>query len=161
MIDNELLKAIQIIAMDGIDRDTSDQWYKHLCRWYSRQFHTPLPQVLDLSHEEVVRTYFEDTLYGIKHGDSDKANEIWAELKLDVTTTEDQREQARLEDDAWADEMLAKIKAEEVKKKAKDVTQEKDLGTLPKGGLTPNLIEEEDSLEMVGEDLSAIPEDPG
>ena len=147
--------------MDGIDRDTSDQWYKHLCRWYSRQFHTPLPQVLDLSHEEVVRTYFEDTLYGIKHGDSDKANEIWAELKLDVTTTEDQREQARLEDDAWADEMLAKIKAEEVKKKAKDVTQEKDLGTLPKGGLTPNLIEEEDSLEMVGEDLSAIPEDPG
>ena len=165
MIESEILKAIQLIALNDVDLDTTEQYYKHICRWYSRQFHTPLPQVMEMAAEEVFRTFFEDSLYNLKHGDMEKAAEVWAELKAKSIVTQEEVEEVEEEDDSWANEMIEKIRVEEEakarKKKNEGPTPRKDTKTSSKRASAPNLIEEDDSFEMVGEDFSAIPDDPG
>ena len=158
-MDGDLLKAIQITALHEIDQGSSEQWYRYLCRWYSREFHTPLPQVEEMSPEEVFRVFFEDSLYNLKHSDNERAEENWLEFKVKAVTPKEILEKIEQEDDDWAAEMLEKVKRDEEKKRKRNeaLTVKKDSQKEVKPAKTPNLIEMEDHFELSGEDLTDIP----
>lgn len=70
------IDAIQLIAAEAVDSDTYDAWYKSICRWYSREFSTPLPQVEEMPEEEIFRVYYEDAFWVLAHGNEEQQNKF-------------------------------------------------------------------------------------
>lgn len=52
-------RSLQILALDAIVRPDWEASYRRVCRWYSRNFHVPLPEVYELPIADVMRDYFE------------------------------------------------------------------------------------------------------
>ena len=158
-MDGDLLKAIQITALHEIDQGSSEQWYKSLCRWYSHEFHTPLPQVEEMSPEEVFRVYFEDSLYNLKHSDNERAEQVWNEFKAKAITPREVLDQIEQDADDWAAEMTEKVQRDEEKKRKQNeaLTAKKDSKKEVETPEIPNLIDIEDKFELSGEDLNEIP----
>ncbi len=52
-------RSLQILALDAIVRPDQEAIYRHMCRWYSKNFHVPLPDVIDLPIADVIREYYE------------------------------------------------------------------------------------------------------
>lgn len=47
------------IAAAAVEEPTFEDWYRSICRWFSKNYHTPLPMVEDLPQEYVILHYFE------------------------------------------------------------------------------------------------------
>ena len=154
MIKAETLQALRVLALYEVDSDTYEAWYKSLCRWYSREFHVPLPQVLEMSDESVLKTYYEDFFYQIKNSNDEGQQEKYNELKSlylkDLTKPSAEDLQEKEDDNEWYQEELQKIKDEETKKvsKSKKLDEESDLN--------PNLQNNVQSTFYQGEDGSPI-----
>jgi hypothetical protein len=153
MLDKDILKAIQIISLKEIEEEKFNQWYNYICRWYSREFATPLEQVLDMADETIIRTYFEDTFYNIYHSDNDKAIQLWDEIKQKIFLSESDQEALEEDDDAFLNEIVEKSQKirEKEKKEVKSTTND----VIPPDD--PNLIKEE-SFQLSGEGIDNIPD---
>lgn len=55
----DFLQSLQIVALEAVLRPDWEATYRHICRWYSTTFHTPLNAVDDLPITEVLTHYFE------------------------------------------------------------------------------------------------------
>ena len=53
-------KALSDIALAGVMNPTEKVFYRRVCRWYSREFATPLRDVETCSPEHVLTHYYED-----------------------------------------------------------------------------------------------------
>lgn len=165
----EFIRALHILALDAVECSDYESWYRSICRWYSREFHTPLKEVLEYSDEFVVKTYFEDNLWRTKNSDTDRAEEIYEDLKYRITTPPEELAELEEEDDEWADEMIAQIN-EELKEKGllKDenkipTKEQQSSGTTREEAdqlakLDPNLKDGE-QYTISGEGIDFIPED--
>jgi hypothetical protein len=72
-MDIETLRRLQILALKAVEQPSWEDFYRKICRWYSKTFYTPLPQVLEMSELEVLRTYYEekyDEIYQVKDKDN-------------------------------------------------------------------------------------------
>lgn len=102
----------QLKAAKALLKDTPDFFYRKICRWYSKSFHTELTKVYDLPYHFVLQHYYEAQL------DKRDYNEVF-----DYTTKEllkifvDREEEANK---AFAAELLKEQEATIAKKKAKD-----------------------------------------
>lgn len=154
-----MLKSIRILAFCEVDNETFEAWYRHICRWYSREFHTPLDKVLEMSEEYILQTYYEDIFYKLKSsttGDNQEAqtqyNEIKSSLIKESRPTDDSKtlsEIAEEEDDEWYQEELARIQQEtDAKSNKKDSKFKKIADKSQK----PNLKDEPQTLFFDGED---------
>lgn len=53
------LQSLQILALDAVLSPDWEASYRHVCRWYSKEFSTPLHTVEDLPIIEVMTHYYE------------------------------------------------------------------------------------------------------
>src|SRR5277367_2319090 len=78
------VQSLRILALDAVLRPDGEAFWRHVCRWYSKTFHTPLHVVEDLPVDVVYQHYYE----GI-YEDLD-AEEL-ARVADDITETEESR----------------------------------------------------------------------
>jgi primosomal protein N' len=62
-------KYLQIKAIDSIFNPTDTYFQRKICRWYSKEFSTPLKQVLSMHFEEVLTHYYENQFETIPNND--------------------------------------------------------------------------------------------
>ena len=122
MITNEILKAIRAIALAKAQEPDYEYSYRKICRWYSREFSTPLEDVLGLDEEHVLQTYFEDTYDRVVNNtDTDEGVEEYETLKADVLGKLEAEQAAQeMADAKWQQDMTEEVmKSEEEAAKAK------------------------------------------
>ena len=106
--DFELLKHIRTLSLNENNEKTFEAWYSNVCRWYSRTFSTPLPQVEEMAPETVLKTYFDDVYYKLVNSEDEKSSELLQKeidsvLKSNIKDEdiEEMEDVAEKEDDEW------------------------------------------------------------
>ena len=52
----------ELLALEAVYRNTPEYFYRKVCRYYSKNFNTPLHEVEELAFSKVLQHYFEDVL---------------------------------------------------------------------------------------------------
>jgi hypothetical protein len=163
MISPNVLRALRVIALNEADEKLFPAWYKSLCRWYSREFHTPLVQVEDMSEDYVIRTWYEDIFWRLNSGTKEQ-KEKFDEIVFEVLAEESQQvksdvEQMQEEDDAWYEAELAAYD-KQLKEQAAEKAKENADGVLDGILISdPNLRDQAVNKTVVVDD--PIPDDEG
>lgn len=55
----DYFESLKLIALDNVIHEKGDYGLRHVFRWYSREFHTPLHVVENLPLEDIMTHYFE------------------------------------------------------------------------------------------------------
>lgn len=145
----EILKSIQILALDAVENPDYDAFIRKVQRWYSKEFSTPLIQVetIDLIH--VLQAYYEEKFGEAYQPDDTHSMEVFERIKHSICFPEE-IQQVEKEDEEWAKEMVNRIETEN----AKTVSIPDNNNEAP----TPNTIQEAldqgEEIVMSGEDLS-------
>lgn len=113
--DFELFKSLRAISLNNAIDRKFEAWYASICRWYSRNFYTPLPQVEEMNPNEVLRVYYEDSYWSLARNTDEDAQaalqaEIRSVLMLNDPKAAEEEAEAQLEDDAWMEEELSKLR---------------------------------------------------
>lgn len=133
-----VLKALQLLAFKAIEEPTWDDFYRGVCRWYSKTFHTPLHEVDKLPKVRVMREWYEDHYQELFNSDDEKKVDRYHELKEQLLY-EEELAQRELEDAEWEEQM-----AEEVAAAQSQGIQ--DLETVSLRDNEPNLIAEQGNI---------------
>lgn len=145
-MDDTTLRSIRILALNSVENPDWESSYRRICRWYSKEFSTPLKQVEDMSEFHVLLTYFEDKYQEMANSSSEDAKKNYDSIKEALLMKEEAvdraEQQKEMEDEIWAAEL-----AEEIKKE-----QEKDKQKQSDTANEPNLLDLEDRFELKGED---------
>jgi hypothetical protein len=108
------LQEVQLCCMRDVVTGGLEAYLRHIFRWYSREFSTPLHQVEALPLEDVLRHFFEDKYENMEEHDRDE--EI-KRLLIDPEKLANMRRDEDAQDaEAWEFGKLAE--AEETAKKA-------------------------------------------
>jgi hypothetical protein len=95
----DLLQAIRLIAMQSVVKPDYEAFLRHVFRWYSREFATPLHEVEDLPIEEILLHYYEYSFEQLDEHERDL--QISELLKSDEELAEEKRaEDAKPVEDA-------------------------------------------------------------
>jgi len=78
--------------MDAVKNRDPEAWQRHVFRWYSQTFHTPLHQVVDLDLEDVLTAYFEHRYEEMDEGERER------EIQDLLETPEERTRKARAKD---------------------------------------------------------------
>lgn len=164
-MDADLIRAIQIIAIDSVENQTYESFYREVARWYSKTFATPLHTVLnDLTDLEVLQTYYEEvfTNHYREAADNKALKEQWEQMKTRVITPpaelEKQEKKIEEEEEIWANQLreemakgIAAVTKKTVQKAAKAAAEEivKKVQEKPNIPINTSLP---DTLEVKGED---------
>lgn len=128
----DLIRAIKILALKAVKVPDYDAAYRKICRWYSREFSTPLEAVYDIPEETVLREFFEDYYESI-YKDKERAPELDVIIQQ-LSKKEEEVDTEAMEDEAWAQEMQREIDEERRQAGEKPQTKEQ---------VNPNLKSEE------------------
>lgn len=85
--------AQRLQAMKAVLAPDEEAWLRHIFRWYSRTFHTPLHQVEELPIEDVLQAFYEDRYEDME--EEERKKEI-AEL---LETPAERQERLRAKDE--------------------------------------------------------------
>ncbi len=150
-MDRVSFRAIKILALKAADQPDWEDWYRRICRWYSREFSTPLPQVMQMAEQEILQTYFEDKYEQMATSGDETVRKEYENLKetvgLDEVQVVDQEQEEQDQEDAWAQEMIDQVKKDW---KNKEESKLEESGNSP--AIDPNLINSEESFSLPGED---------
>lgn len=86
------LKEIKEIALANVSDPTNEYYYRFVCRWFSKTFYTPLPDVYSLSVDEVLLAYFEEgyeKLSQTEDGDNNMKLDAYKAIDPDFDENED------------------------------------------------------------------------
>lgn len=114
MIDAEMIKMVQILALKAVEEPSSEDVYNKICRWYSKEFCTPLPQVLDLDPVHVLQNFFEQRYEAIRDS-GDKGDAEFEKIKEYLLFPEEVDRADKAADD-WVKRLEAEMKAEQDRK---------------------------------------------
>ena len=117
--DINIYEYLEILALHSVSTDKDSSYvYRKICRWFSRSFHTPLPQVIDLPVEFVLQNYYEFQFENFKE------EELIGIMRYHVDP--DYVESVESDDDAFfqqiKEEAIKAREAKEAKLKGKDKT---------------------------------------
>jgi hypothetical protein len=105
----ELLEYCQAEAIATRMNPTEDSVWRALCRTYSKMFHTPLSQVLEMDPEHVILNVYEDQAEDMDIEDYNKLEHI-----LDtIRTIEDPNYEAKRKDEQDEFDRQAELEEEE------------------------------------------------
>jgi len=157
-MDAETLQKLQILALKAVEQPSWDDFYRKICRWYSKTFHTPLPQVLEMSEMEVLRTYYEekyDEIYQIKDKDNITKN-MYEQLRQSILYGDTYEELVRKEELEIEKELEAIQKEYEEAEKSNKINNKENNQNQSNPIPSPNLIdkdfiEKEDVFNLDGE----------
>jgi len=113
-----LLRPLAIIAFDGAISESFEPYYRHMCRWYSREFHTPLPDVEKMDEVYVITTYLEDLYYKYAHSESEEDKMKLENIRQQLLKSPEELAQQEEDDDAWIEEMTKKVNDDKNKQQA-------------------------------------------
>ena len=142
-------EQLQILALAAIEDKTWEHQYRTICRWYSREFSTPLQVVEhDLNQIHVLTHYYEDSFERLHNSDSEESQQRYSEIRESVMRTqmsEAEIEELDAEDNDWEQQMqeeiaenVAKMKKHDEDKRAAEARKVEDAESLK----NPNLEEE-------------------
>lgn len=147
------INEIQILALASIESPDWKAQYRKICRWYSKEFATPLHIVeVDLDHFQVLTHYYESSLGTLYDSPNDGARERYEEIRNSIingSVDEEEEEKINTEDDEWEAQMLEEIRRDEEKAKRKQEVKVKKIEDI-KALEDPN-IKDEVLFSMQGE----------
>lgn len=109
------IKSIQLIALADVEIPTWLSEFRKICRWYSKEFSTPLYQTEhELPPDYVLRHYYEHTFLELKNSSDDTAAMRYETIMNTVLGLIDADEEIE-EDDKWAEEINRKIREDQEK----------------------------------------------
>jgi hypothetical protein len=118
MTPNEL-RLIQLEAFIAATEPTQskswDSFYRGVCRWYSREFSTPLETVTSMSEADVLTHYYEDFYGNLASSDGENAQKAIIDIRdhlINITKHETETQQEMQEEDDWVEQMNEQAKAE-------------------------------------------------
>ena len=117
MIDAELIKAIQILALRAVEDPNDEDSYAKICRWYSKEFSTPLHEVETLDPVYVLTHFFQSRFVDLYSGsdqdaaqyDEERANLLYPE-KVKDKVSKDEDWIRKLQEEEAAQERGEKVK---------------------------------------------------
>jgi hypothetical protein len=98
---SEEFRAIAVLAFKAVDSPDYEAFYRKVCRWYSKNFATPLQQVEEMADQYVLRHYFEDQYGALLESGTDDAAKRWAEAKDRVIRSFQVEDEEADEEDFW------------------------------------------------------------
>lgn len=113
--DLDLLKAIRLLAWDSVKNRPSEYLMRHIFRWYSERFHTPLHEVDDLPLEDVLQHYFEVRYEELPDELSDDEEEHLRETREERLAREANEAAEKEDDDAFFRQVQAEAAAQRAK----------------------------------------------
>lgn len=138
------INQLKAICLDKALNPDFEFVYRRICRWYSKEFSTPLHMVEGMPTETVLRHYFENWFDGLATSQSPEAVKEIENLKLQMSGTTKHVD----EDEEWEEAMLRDIAEEEAKKSNRDAP--KPAAAPPSD--PPNLEEIEENFERSFDD---------
>jgi primosomal protein N' len=109
-VDFNYYKYLQLKALDSVFNPNDLYLQRKICRWYSKEYNTPLKQVLVMAFDEVLTHYYENQFENIPH--NDLIDMLVDDHLPDVSSEEDEDIEEWVED-------LELEQAENLKKKEK------------------------------------------
>lgn len=108
-MDKSQYQNILAIALKNAMNPSYDSFYASICRWFSREFSTPLREVEDYNEEYVLGVYFADTYENLM-SDEDKGHQRLSEIRENVLAMfkpeiEEMKEANQIDDEDWVQEM--------------------------------------------------------
>jgi hypothetical protein len=147
------VRDIQILALGNIEDPDGEAYYRKICRWYSKEFSTPLETVMyDIPERDVLLHYYENLYYELYHDESEEGQMRYFALREAILRTEKdvvEEEIQAEEDDEWALEMVEQIRREEEAARAKKA--QKTPAKTDTSPTKPNLKDETVNLTVKGE----------
>ena len=144
------IKSVQILAIDSIEHPNWESVYRNICRWYSKEFCTPLHVVEnDLEEREVVRHYYEELFNRLYNLPEKEGQSKYKEVRDKLLFEEEYKAREELDD-----ELLEQMMEEETEKMAKEngqLGQNSGQKNIPNPAQNPNIIDEELNLHFPGE----------
>lgn len=113
--------ALRVQALHDVLTHGPEYSLRHIFRWYSKVFHTPLHLVSSVPTEDILVAYFEEHFEDLLEGE-DGDERIEAQRKLVIETEEQRKVRIRdQESGSTDDDNLIKQLADENSKKLEDV----------------------------------------
>lgn len=145
---NSEIEAIQILALLSVEAPDKEAHFRKICRWYSREFYTPLHVVInELPFEEVLQHYYEQTFSTLHDSSNDKTKEKYNEIRASILYP-DLIDKKEADDDDWAEQMAKELNEIEEKEKEGSLQSAEDVEDQ-----NPNLIDEDVNISVQGEDF--------
>jgi hypothetical protein len=154
-------RALQINAIMAIENETSDFFYRKVCRWFSHTYATPLMEVDNIPMQIVLQHYYEEVLGEMYDSDDEAAKQKYEDLRNRILFPDEYSEAVNDEELAIQKE-LAQMKKDlekQVGKVGKDAgkaaqdaldNHKAEMEKLKSG--EPNIIDEFSNLTLSGED---------
>jgi hypothetical protein len=135
-MDANTLKAIQVLALRSVEDPTFEDFFERVCRWYSKSFSVPLPDVESIPDEKILRAYFEEHYYELATSDSDEDFAKYKKLRETVLglfdgSLDEVEEVKEKEDDEWAKQIEEDLRKEIAAQKAAQEQSERNLNDIP------------------------------
>lgn len=116
MIDAELIKALQILALKACEEPNDMDVYNRICRQFSKDFNMPLSEVIDADPIWVLRNYFEDKYQALYSASDNESAQEYQQLR-DTLLYPEEVAQKEVSDEEWIAE-LRRMNEENQKKAA-------------------------------------------
>ena len=97
--------ALQCVAMQAVLNPDRDAWLRHVVRWYSKTFHTPIADVEQLPMDEVLLAYYESSFEEME--DDEREEHVHKLLETDEQRAARERLEAKAEE--AGDELFDKL----------------------------------------------------
>ena len=128
------MRLIAVSAFLGARNRTFEAFYSNICRWYSREFSTPLNEVFGYAEEFVLKIYFEDNYWRLFESKEEEAVQELEKTRQKLLKSEDEIEKDQEDDDAWVaafEERIGQIVDKHVEKikpnLSKEIEEHKDI----------------------------------
>lgn len=106
------ISQIQIIALASTESPDWKAEYRKICRWYSKEFNTPLDRVeWDLDYVHVLTHYYETVFGMMEKSESEEGQLEYEDMRTRIIGGIDSTELSRRdqEDDEWEAQMLKEL----------------------------------------------------
>ena len=114
--DLDISKAIRILAFRAVETKEGGYTTRYVCRWYSREFHVPLPEVESIPFEEILQHFYECRYEAMEEEDIDEERRLLCETAAERIAREKTEAQQAINDDEF--EKLIRDEVMAAKKKA-------------------------------------------
>ena len=116
------IRHLQLLAIASVEDPDWPAQYRQICRWYSKEFHTPLKVVeMDLTSIYVLTHYYETTFGALNDSEIESSQIKYEEIKeslMDFIKPDPNKKIKEADDDDWANELIDEIKENDAKIKA-------------------------------------------
>lgn len=138
--DLDLLKALRLLAFRAVEKPDHEYILRHICRWYSRQFYTPLAEVEDIPLETLLTHFFEVQVEEMSDEDREELRAKLCETRAERVARETEEAAKAVEDDEFLRMVQAEAKAQNAKfEAAKSQAKPDDAPIVPVSIMGQNL----------------------